>query len=179
MTARTRDFRSSGPFGRALLAEMTAQRVKVATLADTVGVTPDRVTQWRMGRGLPSMRSAARISEALLSPRLLLLVKQARSKSCLTCHKVFVADVRFQRYCSERCAQVVANRRRRGITGDERKRKLHLLAVYEEAVESLCREWCPIAGPQSWLGEGFCPDASCPPQHLGLSPLPLAAEEVA
>jgi DNA-binding XRE family transcriptional regulator len=55
-------------FGDALQVAMQRRKVGQVVLAAAAHVGRSAVVQWRMGRNLPTMETARRLSEALASP---------------------------------------------------------------------------------------------------------------
>lgn len=150
---------------------MKAQGVTCATLGAAVGVTADAISKWRRGHDTPRFTHMVDAAEFLMSPRLLKMAQHVHAASCRACGREFIKAAPQHLYCSPRCHGLFHQRRRLGRKADISKLRLRRLPIYEEAVDGVCRQWCP--------NDGYCPDATCPVQKLGLSPLPLAVERVA
>lgn len=148
---------------------MSKRGVTCQSLADALGCDKARLTNWRT-RAMPTLETAQRLSEALVWPSLLELVRDALTGSCALCGGTFVAESGRgeRRFCSDRCSFAFTNRKRRGCTlqGVSEVIARHRLTEYQQAIEAMCRGCEP---------EGLCRDSGC--SLRAVSPLRLAGGE--
>lgn len=154
-------------FGALLTETMAARGVSIRSLAAQLRLSKGLMWQWRAGNNLPRLETALRIAEALGEPRLVSIVREARTVHCETCGtEVLVEGGRPVRYCSDAC-KVIRNALRSATPSRERavvaERRLSL---YRDAVAAYCAGCEP---------DGLCRDAGCDLRPV--SPLRLALRE--
>ena len=152
----------------AKLKELRVRRkVSSRGLADATGISRTQILHYEQGRNIPSLTSAAKISDALRDTSFIEIVKASRMAGCRRCRRqFFVNQGRPPAFCSETCRtsyrpgeREVEQRRVRVLSGE--------LRLYRKAVDAMCSQ-CPD-------GEyGFCRLADCPLRSL--SPLPFKSE---
>lgn len=97
-------------FGAELSRAMAERGVsnKVLRQAAAIGSTSN-VSEWRNGHNLPGIDAAQRMADALAWPRLVEIVRAARTRPCAGCGRAIIADAgRPRRYCSPGC-RTIAN----------------------------------------------------------------------
>jgi hypothetical protein len=84
------------------------------------------VDRYKHGRNLPRLGQAALLAEALAWPKLLELVREARTFVCPIDGRTFVCDTGHRgKYCSTRCRSVDANRRARLVALERQEAKAY------------------------------------------------------
>lgn len=150
------------------------RRMSQHRLQVMLGAGHGTVQGWYKGERLPSLERGLAAAEILDWDYLRELIIELRTRTCERCGATFIvkkaADAK---WCSPRCRQYRLWPKSNARRSEARRQRVgRLLSVYQETVERLCRVHCPVAGPQS-RAEGVCPDATCPVQEMGLSPLPV------
>ena len=159
-------------WGAALAREMAAQKLRAADVAKITGVPAPTIANWLKGNSLPTPASAHRVADDLLAPALAALCDRLRPGTCADCGRAFLDASRraIKTHCSTRCWNRQRWRRVRAQREADKPAKEAVthkrLALYMDVANRMCRQWCAPGG--------LCPDATCPIQAAGLSPLPLA-----
>lgn len=166
----------SEAFGAELRKAMTARKVGSRWLAAQLGLGRTTICHYLEGDVLPRIAQAEVLASALARPKLLTLVREARTSACEICGKSFLNDGGGpKRFCSPSCRAVQA-KRRAGVPvahradRAEQERDVALLQVgeYMLAVEAMCRSCEP---------GGVCQVDDCALRPV--SPLPLADDDEA
>lgn len=112
MTARLLDdspVRAQAAIFGAELARAMAKRGisnKQLRLAARIGSTSN-VSEWRNGHNLPGIEAAQRMADALQWPRLVQIVRDARTRPCASCSTPILVDAgRPRRYCTPGCRDI-------------------------------------------------------------------------
>jgi ferredoxin len=95
-------------FGAELARAMAERGIsnKVLRQAARIGSTSN-VSEWRNGHNLPGIDAAQRMADALRWPRLVEIVRDARTRACAGCGRPILADAgRPRRYCSPGCRTI-------------------------------------------------------------------------
>lgn len=154
-------------FARMLRYELKEQGRTRKWLAEQIGAEPAGVRGWARGVALPRYDSMLAIAEVLMSGRLRRLATLLCGTVC-PCGVWFIDNTNGLRktYHNKDCQRTFENRTQRERQGEKRaslaafkSKRLHL---YQGVVHQMCTQWCP--------NDGFCPDASCPAQVMGVSP---------
>lgn len=139
-------------FGAELRRAMTARNVGQRTLAEELGIGRTTICWYLRGEVLPRLARANTMAAALDWPRLALILKDARTVICRTCGSEFLNDGGGPaRYCPGGTCQRVAEKKRQGVTADQRadvsERRLEevraTLSVHEVVVAEICAECEP------------------------------------
>lgn len=95
-------------FGAELSRAMAERGIsnKVLRTAARIGSTSN-VSEWRNGHNLPGIEAAQRMADALRWPRLVEIVRDARTRPCAGCQRPILADAgRPRRYCTPGCRDI-------------------------------------------------------------------------
>lgn len=109
---------AAAAFGAELRKAMKARGVSVKRLQEAIGGGTSSVAIWKLGDNLPRTDTARRVAEALDWPKLVEIVREARSGSCGRCGRTFVNEGgALKLYCSSDCRDIAATLRSRPTTG--------------------------------------------------------------
>jgi hypothetical protein len=177
-------------FGRELVRALGVRGIPRSEIHRATGIGRTTLDNYRTGTTLPRTEAAAAIADVLAWPRLLEIVREARTRACRRCARPFRnegGNMGAKRYCSVECREIeasekIASRRTRqaGQTDDGRRRYQALarlrsgIRIAEEratAVLSAVEAMCAACEPG-----GACRTADCPLRAF--SPLPLAMHDV-
>jgi transcriptional regulator with XRE-family HTH domain len=162
-------------FGARLRVAMTQRDIKVADLAAQLDMDQSTIIDWRSGKRLPRLASAAALSDAIHMPSLSEYVVELRSMKCALCSKAFIYDNvggRRRKFCSQDCASSSWNSVHRSKNEREwgmvHTRWRNRFRKAQKAIDRFCLtcEW-----------DGVCKTPDC--ELRSVSPLPLAVERVA
>lgn len=176
-------------FGREFVKAYETRGIPRSELWRTTGIGQTSLDNYRTGSVLPRTEVAATLAAVLEWPRLLEIVRRARTKSCVRCRRSFRVeggDTGRKVYCGPTCRELatqekVASRRLRigGQTDDRRQTAAAIArlrsgiriaegraAELASAIDAMCRECEP---------DGVCRTAGCPLRAF--SPLPFRIHE--
>lgn len=187
---------SAAAFGRELLRAIQARSVPRNELWRATGIGRTALDNYRTGASLPRIEAAAALAAVLDWPKLVEIVRAARTKACKRCGRPFSNDggnLGAKRYCSIACRnaakqeQIASTRLRQagylesrasGLGGSREreavKRLRSGLRIAEEqtrdlraAIDAMCGDCEPM---------GSCRTPACPLRPF--SPLPIAVHDV-
>jgi len=150
----------------ALLRRLLRQRrMTHQQLASRLHVRHQTVSEWARGIRHPMVHHAPILADALDSPALGYLVRQAARRTCQLCGAaMYQANKGAPRlWCGPQCKAAANDRRQRGATVLDSHLTRNRLQLHQAAVEAMCLACEP---------DGVCRDAACPLQVPGVSPLP-------
>lgn len=95
-------------FGAELARAMAERGISNKVLRQAAGIgSTSNVSEWRNGHNLPGIDAATRMADALRWPRLLDIVREARTRPCTSCGRPMIVDAgRPRRYCSPGCRDI-------------------------------------------------------------------------
>ena len=157
-------------WGAVLRRHMERRGLRPVDVARTCGVPQPTVANWLHGRSLPQPAMAHHVAEELDLPSLATLCDRLRGGTCGDCGRSFIDAGRHMRklYCSWRCYNRQRWRRLTAARPERAAVTSKRLSLYMSTTHLACTVWCSP--------DGLCPDATCPIQAAGLSPLPLARD---
>lgn len=176
-------------FGRELVKAVETRRIPWNELWRVTGIGRTALDNYRIGASLPRTEAAAALAHVLEWPKLLEIVRKARTRACARCQRPFRMEggnSGRKIYCSPACrdlagqeAQASRRLRKGGQTDDRRQTAAAIArlrsgiriaedraAELADAIDLMCRGCEP---------EGLCRTADCPLRAF--SPLPFEVHE--
>lgn len=152
-------------FGHELRKAIRARDVTQRSIAQALGMQPNRLCDYMAGRVIPMMDRVIRLADVLMWPKLVTIAQSATVRVCELCGIDYydAGQQRKSRWCGQSCRQTHHSRRMRGNSQVNERLARRRVARYAAAVTAFCGD-CTA-------GEGLCRDDQC---HLrAVSPLPF------
>jgi transcriptional regulator with XRE-family HTH domain len=147
-------------FRQRLRADLAARKLTQKELGTAIGIHQRSVSCYTTGSSFPSMSVAIRMSEALVDPDLMRIVREARTQTCrlASCGRPFILDgvaTGARIFCTNECQRASKKGGKTARTYiPERK-----------AIDAMCAECQP---------DGICQNNDCPLRWF--SPYPYVGE---